>query len=1071
MLSYLVDSIVLLAKWLVALALVAGVAGAFFVYHRLDEEVRLAVESQLAEKYPKLRVSVREAQLVRGEGIRVRGLSIVEPNQAGPQEELFYVDELFIHCNTDPRMLMQGRLDVGRLTLRKPILRATRRSDGRWSAAQLLPLPKFGDGMPTGVIEGGVLEVVDVRTAKPTKLVLRDANLKWEATERNVADGVVAQRLMHIEGRVAGDQIRRLNFDGWFDPQSSAWSFTGDVAQLDVSPELRDSLPLEHDARLAMLVALRAKADAQFHISFQPGLDGAVGRFGFEVTGHVTDGRLEDSRLPYPVTDLSGKFRVADDGVALSDCTARHGPSTIHLDLQRPGFDSSMPLSIRASTRSLTLDPKMLELLPETWRTQWHNFMPSGEVDLDAVLTFDGTAWRTDVTMRCVNVAFTFHKFPYRLERARGDLKLVDKHLTWELLAAAGNEEVRLVGDMMLDGPNTAGWTEVRGTGVRIDERLIRALPETLQNLARAMHPQGRTNVYIRAWKEPGGDGVMHKHVILNLQDCALKYDKFAYPLTNIFGTLEVRDDLFIFHDDLRASNDTGRITCRGQMTPASAGGELTMLFHGENVPIDEELRDALNPGAQRLWNDMKPRGVVRFDTEVRYRLLDKHLSVWVRAVPVDDTASIEPTYFPYRMDKVKGTFTFADGKLQMEQLRAEHGRTQISASGDCQIDPAGGWRLNLERLFVDRLQVDRDLLYALPEALKKSTGSLDPGGVFNVRGNFMLAGGNEAGRPLGAEWNVTIDCHNNSLNCAVPLTGIHGSLWLAGRSDGGRFESQGELQLDSVTYGDYQTTEVLGPLWIDNEQVLLGFWADRRRGQLPERHLTGKLYGGAVVADGWVVWGDEPEYAILATLTGADLARIAQERLPGANRLSGQIMATIDLRGKGRTRNNIAGRGSIQLRDADIYQLPAMTSMLKVVSLRTPDTRAFTKSDINFTLQGEHCYLERIDLDGDAFSLQGRGEINLSNDALALVFRAVVGSDARRAPTVKQLMGTASQQILLIHVDGTLQNPSIRREAFPGVNQVLEQLQAELQGPLTPRVPTVGAPTVPPVAFPFERN
>jgi hypothetical protein len=230
-------------------------------------------------------------------------------------------------------------------------------------------------------------------------------------------------------------------------------------------------------------------------------------------------------------------------------------------------------------------------------------------------------------------------------------------------------------------------------------------------------------------------------------------------------------------------------------------------------------------------------------------------------------------------------------------------------------------------------------------------------------------------------------------------------------------------------------------------------------------------MYGGATVADGWIVWGDEPEYAFLATLTQADLARIAQERMPGSVGLTGQVHGTIDLRGKGKNRHNVAGRGSIQLRNADVYQLPAMVSLLKVASLRTPDSRAFTESDINFVLQGEHCYLERIDLSGDAISLQGRGEVNLVNDGLALVFRAVVGSDSRRAPGLKQLMGAASQQILLIHVDGTLQNPQIRREAFPGVNQALEQLQAELQRPPTSRVPTIGAPTVPPAAFPYERN
>lgn len=1068
----LVDLIFFLLKWCVALGLVAALAIGFYLYHRLDEEVRATVEARLAEKYPHLQVTVREAQLVRGEGLRVRGLSIVEPNASGPQEELLYVDELFVHCETDPRQLLQGKLDVSRFTFRKPILRAVRRNDGRWSAAQLLPLPKFGDGLPLGVIEEGSLELVDLTGPKAAKLVLRGASLTWSIENAPpVAPGAPSIKRLHINGRAEGDHIRKLAIDGHFDPAGSGWSLTGSVGQLDVSPELRASLPLAQDPRLVLMNNIRAKAEAQFRVAYTAAEDRSLpGRFDFEVSGRFHEGRLEDARLPYPVTDLSGGFRCNNQGVTLRDCTARHGPSTLQIGFEKQGLDAVGPLRLQAAVQRLTLDSKMLELLPPQWRTQWHNFLPSGEIDAALVLTYDGQTWLPEVTVQCLDVGFTYHKFPYRLERGRGTIKLLGKQFTFDLTTSANTDEVKLNGDLYLDGPLSHGWTEIRTSAVRIDERLIRSLPENLNQLAKAMHPRGRTGVYAKLWKDAPGDGPLHKHMVFNLAGCDLKYDKFPYPLADIHGTVEVRDDSFLFHDDLRAVNDTARITCRGQMQSTAAGPELTLLMHGENVPIDEELRDSLNPGSQRLWNDMKPRGLLRIDTEIRYQLQQRALSVWVRAEPVDDTASIEPSYFPYRMEKLRGTFTFADGRLQMEQLRAEHGRTQLAASGECQIDPNGGWRLSLERLFVDRLSADRDLLHALPEALKRTTGSLAPEGMFNIRGNLTLAGGAVPGQPIDSEWNVTFDCHNSALQCGIPLTGIHGSLWLAGKSVGGRFESQGELQLDSISYGDYQFTEVLGPLWIDNEQVLLGFWADRRQGRKPERRVTGKFYDGNVVADGWVVPGDEPEYAFLATLAGGNLARFAQEQMPGAGKLSGEILATIDLRGKGKSRNNVAGRGNIQLRNADIYQLPAMVNLLKVLSLRNPDNRAFTESDIQFIIQGEHCYLERIDFDGSAVSLQGRGEINLVDNRLALVFRTVIGSDARRSSGVRQLLGGASQQILLIHVDGTLNSPQIRREAFPGVNQALEQLQADLSAPTTSRVPATGMQIAPPQNSPFDR-
>ena len=39
-----------------------------------------------------------------------------------------------------------------------------------------------------------------------------------------------------------------------------------------------------------------------------------------------------------------------------------------------------------------------------------------------------------------------------------------------------------------------------------------------------------------------------------------------------------------------------------------------------------------------------------------------------------------------------------------------------------------------------------------------------------------------------------------------------------------------------------------------------------------------------------------------------------------------------------------------------------------------------------------------------------------------------------------------AAQQIMLIHVSGTLQNPEPRREALPALNQALQHLGGELE-------------------------
>ena len=64
----------------------------------------------------------------------------------------------------------------------------------------------------------------------------------------------------------------------------------------------------------------------------------------------------------------------------------------------------------------------------------------------------------------------------------------------------------------------------------------------------------------------------------------------------------------------------------------------------------------------------------------------------------------------------------------------------------------------------------------------------------------------------------------------------------------------------------------------------------------------------------------------------------------------------------------------------------------------------------------------------------------------IGLTFYATVGRGELDLPIIKQVFSGAAQQIMLIHVDGTLQNPETRREALPGVNHALQQLTGDVQ-------------------------
>ncbi|HEX4129864.1 MAG TPA: hypothetical protein VHZ24_07460 [Pirellulales bacterium] len=1034
-------------KWGLMLAALSVGVGVPYGYHRLNEEVRRQVERKLADHYRDLLVTVRSARL-QSDGIEIRGISIVEPRAPESQAELLAIDELYVYGNFDLVELVANRLAITRIVARQPTLRMTRRADGSWSGARLLPIPKFSDTPPEVTVEHGVVELFDPMKNPSSTLRLRDANVKiapsTELASRPSTAAPGASASLRMQGTLASDYIRHISIDATFDPAGGAWQAAGTIDGMEMSAELVRAMPGDEVCRQKMLDGLRAAVEARFMVRHDPR---AAEPWSFDVIGQFSRGRYDDPRLPYPLTELRGTFRFTPQNCSINDVSARSGQAALHFSVRRAGYADASAVSLQAEARRLVLDAKLMDLLPAKWQAEWHKYMPSGEVDLDVHATYDGHKWQPDVFCKCLNTSFTYHKFPYRLDRGRGTLELKQGRLALNLMAHSEEAELRLVGAWQVDVTPATGWVEMRGDNLRFDEKLLAAMPEATGRVVRSLRPFGQFGMSGKFWR--GADAIEHRDLVMSFSGCSMKFDKFPYPLDQIRGTIEMHDGLWTLRG-LQGANGTGHVECTGQILPAEKGVVVQLHLIGTQVLLEDELREALSPGAKQLWQDLKPRGTINLETHVRFEPGDREARLWVRAEPVGESVSIEPAQFPYRLEKMAGVFVFADGQVALDNLRAEHGRTQLTGRGQCDLLPAGGWRLSLVQLSVDRLVADRDLISALSGRLKKSLGELNLTGPVNLRGNVTLANMPVDGLANSAErfssaWDVHLDLHRNTADVGLLLENMHGGMHLVGDSFGERFRCQGEVELDSLTCKQVQFTNVRGPLWLDETRLLLGFWADRQSAAPVERHLIAQLYGGAFSLDGWALFGSQAPYELHMGLERGDLARWKQESFGGREDLRGEIYAQLMLRGKGKSLNNLTGHGALELRNADIYELPAMVSLLKVLSVRQPDSVAFTSSDVRFRVQGEHIYVDRIDFSGDAISLLGKGEIGL-NKQLHLVFHAMVGRDRPRLPVIGDVLGGASQQIMLIHAEGTLDQPTLRREAFPGVNQVLQQLQAELQ-------------------------
>ena len=251
-------------------------------------------------------------------------------------------------------------------------------------------------------------------------------------------------------------------------------------------------------------------------------------------------------------------------------------------------------------------------------------------------------------------------------------------------------------------------------------------------------------------------------------------------------------------------------------------------------------------------------------------------------------------------------------------------------------------------------------------------TGSI---GLYN--GNLNFAKPAQSDKLLAA-WDISLECQQASIQGATLIRGINGGVRLIGRSDERVAYRAGELALDSLLWKDVQLTNVRGPFWGDAVHCLMGEPACQQQNQ-PLRRMTADAYGGSLATNIELEHGTNPSYKLDLHLGGANLARFANERLGGPNDMNGTISGKLVVAGTGSSTQTLRGAGELHVVDANIYELPLLVSMLKVLRNRTPNSTAFNRCDMEFAIQGEHINFRQLNLLGDAVSLYGKGEADFS--------------------------------------------------------------------------------------------
>ncbi len=1032
----------------------------------------------LTEKFPNLNISVGGARWVPEEGVKLYNLSVSETAASGRQENLLLVEEVRVACRLELSELIAGPPKIDSITVRHPQVWVNKRGDGSWNLDSFWPLPKSGGALPPLSVHKATVTIADNGRPQLAPLVLRDVSFQvnpanigtiQEITERfpqlcevvGPAPPPPRAGALHISGFTAGIDLRGAEFSAVINPNEFSATLSGRFEALQVSDELSGWLASYAGDSLGD-TEFRGRIDGEF--SFSGALFGltppaAIARLTVE------DGQLRHPRLPRSVSAIKGRISCRTSGLELEDATGMLGAAPVSLAGRRDGWAPNAPIEIAATVEHLPLDERLRASLPEPLLKLWNKHRPEGTVEATANITINRGVIRPDVVLRGRELSFESDKYAYRLKDGEGTLHLHRPQetsppvLDIDITGYGGGRPVRIAGRIFDPGPQSHGGVDITGTGLQVEPRMVDAIQnQHAREVIRSMRTSGTMNVAFRVERNQPGGRFTHR-LRLEIVDGALNYEKFPYPLSGVTGVISSIDGDWTFRDIVSSGAKT--VHCNGSLTKTHAGHELLLNLHGRSLPFDRDLQRALPESERRAWAELNPRGHADFTAVVRRAAGARVPAISVAVSPNPETASFRPNFFPYDFSQVEGNIEYSDGIVQLKELRAAHGPTRFRTNGLCEFAPDGRWSVQLEGLTADRLSPSDDLLDASPETLRRIVYAIRPRGGFGIHnGVLRFTKSARPGAEVSSSWDVSLDCHQADLSVGVDLKNCHGSVRLFGEH-GRQQYTAGELNLETVTVRDTQLTNVTGPLVVDANTCWLGRNA-LRPGRTP-RPILATAYGGSVGLSGTVLLRAAPKYDCEIECRGVDLQRLMIERFASQQSYVGKVDAEMSLNGTGASLTTLQGEGVVKVRDANIYELPLLVSLLKVLRSKAPDATAFNECDANFRMRGKHIYLEQLNFLGDAVQLYGSGYTNLDEE-LTLEFRGTVGRDDRRLPFWTNVLGGPGQGILRMYVSGTVSNPQVATQAFPGFYDLIEQFQTNPQAPAIadPRNAGRGLPTSP---------
>lgn len=1045
---------------------------------RFDSELRTAVQKQLADLFPHAKVHVQRVSKDRSGRViaEVVRMATVVDNKPF---QVFGAEKVIIEGQLDIADFLKQTIKVEQISLFGVQIDAWPLADGTWSIDCLKPKETNAKSTPKVILNDSLIRVRQSAARQSREIVVHGVQATVETVYAPADFGQAsssATKLVRIQGAAqSSGLLEKVNVECEIDLATKSFQAVGNFSGLQFSPKLLERLPPELAQKLMQFRGLECEASSQyFKVNLAPNQPPQ-----FVCQGKLKSGRLQDSRLPYPIEEICSDFYCRNTLLQLRNMHAQSGSATLSFqaDIQGLGLDS--PMQIEAEVENLELDKRLYQSLPPTVQQQWDKFQLSGRVSGSLKLQFDGQKWQPSASIRCQQVSLKPWLFPYEFSQVEGEITYASGLLkSSRLLGRASGQVVEASLSLThvtlpqapvmqpdgaaLQGMQWIGSLQARSLGpVAIDEDLVAALTPTGK-------PQSGAEKFVRSLQLIGSVELVNatfertdpslprwnRTLEARIYDGRLKYEKFPFPIYNIRGTIINQGDAWLL-DSFEGRNDSARILCNGAWQQVAQGLlPFNLQFVAHTVPMVDDLFRALPTGAKKVYEELQPSGSIdRVNATIQRAVVDAEIDTKVVLFEDRDSVTangkslrLRPRKLPFLLDDVTGKVVYDNGFVTIEHATAQNGATRLAVTGNCSAVANDKWQTDIKWLPSTRLMVDGQFVKSLPQSIQESMNKLAFYGPVNVLGTSQVVFGQDP-EDITSTWDVQLAIEDGRLGGGSNISAMCGTVWIRGSSDRQNLNATGSVAMDAMRVMKTPVTKLRGPFVILENKLYFGSAVqdaipNPNSGDRPSE-LTASALAGTLKLSGYGRL-DTGKFDVDAKLEEAQLSALLKDIGIQSQTPEATCNANLKFRGVPWNPQTYEGDGEIRLTDAKLYELPFMMRFFSVASVNANDASAFQRATIGFRLDGDRIPLQ-VSADGEVLRLRGEGWTNLRRE-IDLQLYTYVGRRVPIGNIISPLLPESRfSTFMMVEVTGTMDSPDMQRRPFPQLEATFQQMFPEV--------------------------